>query len=82
MKQFLKFLTKIKGFWKIYSEYRYDGETMEFIIENYTKVLECRTHAMSKPTYYARDVIAQIDKWYMDLEDLKNGYEQQHNQRI
>lgn len=29
MKQFLKFLTKLKGFWKIYSGYGYDGETVE-----------------------------------------------------
>lgn len=82
MKQFLKFLSKIKGFWKIYSGYGYDGDTVEFIIENYTEVLDSRTHTMSKPTYHARDVIAQIDKWYTDLEDSKNRYEQQNNQRI
>lgn len=64
MKQFLKFLAKLKGFWKIYSGYGYDGETVEFIIENYTKVLCNRTKLMSKPTYYARDVIAQIDDWF------------------
>lgn len=64
MKQFLKFLTKLKGFWKIYSGYGYDGETVEFIIENYTKVLYNRTKIMSKPTYYAGDVITQIDDWF------------------
>lgn len=69
MKQFLKFLTKLKGFWKIYSGYGYDGETVEFIIENYTKVLCNRTSIMSYPTYYARDVIAQIDDWFE-----KKGY--------
>lgn len=76
MKQFLKFLTKLKGFWKIYSGYGYDGETVEFIIENYTKVLCNRTRLMSKPTYYARDVIAQIDDWFekMGYEQVKNPY--------
>lgn len=69
MKQFLKFLTKMKGFWKIYSGYGYDGETVEFIIENYTEILCNRTSIMSYPTYYARDVIAQIDDWFE-----KKGY--------
>lgn len=67
MKQFLKFLTKLKGFWKIYSGYGYDGETVEFIIDNYEKVLCSRTKLMSKPTYYANDVIAQIDNWFEEM---------------
>ena len=62
-----KFLTKIKGFWKIYSGYGYDGETVEFIINNYTEVLESRTRIMSNPTYYASDVIKQLDEWYERL---------------
>lgn len=70
MKQFLKFLTKIKSFWKFYQNYGYDGETVEFIIDNYQKVLCNRTKLMSKPTYYAKDVIAQIDNWYEET-----GYE-------
>lgn len=64
MKQFLKFLTKIKSFWKFYQNYEYDGETVKFIIDNYQKVLCNRTKIMSKPTYYASDVITQIDNWY------------------
>lgn len=64
MKQFLTFLTKIKSFWKFYKDYEYEGETAEFIVENYQDVLQNRTKMMSKPTYYARDVIAQIDNWY------------------
>lgn len=66
MKQFLKFLTKIKSFWKFYQNYEYDGETVEFIIENYQEVLCSRTKLMNKPTYYANDVIAQIDEWYYE----------------
>lgn len=64
MKQFLKFLTKLKSFWKFYRDYECDGETARFIVENYQIVLCNRTKLMSKPTYYARDVIAQIDNWY------------------
>lgn len=70
MKQFLKFLTKIKSFWKFYQNYEYDGETVEFIIDNYQDVLQNRTKLMSKPTYYANDVIKQIDNWYEEM-----GYE-------
>lgn len=39
MEQFLKFLTKIKSFWKFYQNYGYDGEDIEFIIDNYERVL-------------------------------------------
>lgn len=66
MKQFLKFLTKLKSFWKFYQNYGYDGEDVEFIIENYQDVLQSRTKLMSKPTYYANDVIKQIDEWYYE----------------
>lgn len=74
MKQFLKFLTKIKSFWKFYQNYGYDGETVEFITGNYERVLCNRTKTMSKPTYYANDVITQIDNWYEEM-----GYEPVRN---
>ena len=74
--KFLKFLTKIKGFWKIYSGYGYDGETIEFIINNYTEVLENRTKLMSKPTYYARDVIEQIDDWYERKNEMLTAHKE------
>lgn len=66
MKQLLTFLTKLKSFWKLYKDYGYDGETVEFIIENYQDVLQNRTKLMSKPTYCADDVIKQIDEWYYE----------------
>lgn len=62
MKQFLKFIAKLKSFWKLYKDYGYDGETVEFIIENYQDVLQSRTKGMGKPTYYANDVTKQIDE--------------------
>lgn len=64
MKQFLKFLTKIKSFWKLYQNYGYDGEMVEFIIDNYERVLRNRTKTMSKPTYYLEDFLKEIDNWY------------------
>ena len=64
IKQFFKFLKSIKSFYKFYADYEYDGETCRFIVENYTDVLCNRTRLMSKPTYYAVDVISQIDDWY------------------
>ncbi len=73
MRTFLKFITKLKGFWKLYQNYEYDGETVEFIIENYQDVLQNRTELMSKPTYYAKDVIRQIDEWYEDNPEYTKG---------
>ncbi len=69
MRIFLQFLTKLKGFWKLYKNYEYDGETVEFIIENYQDVLQNRTKPISKPTYYARDVIGQIDEWHKKRDE-------------
>lgn len=69
MKSILSFIKHIKSFFKLYCNYGYDGETIEFIIDNYEKVLCNRTKLMSKPTYYARDVIQQIDKWYEEKEN-------------
>lgn len=77
MKQFLKFLTKLKGFWKIYSGYGYDGETVEFIIENYKEVLDIRAYSISV-TRNSIDVIREMDKFYEDLEELKNGSSRQN----
>lgn len=64
MKTLFRFIKNIKSFWKFYKDYEYNGEDCEFIIENYQEVLCSRTKTMSKPTYYAEDVIAEIDRWY------------------
>lgn len=66
MKQFLNFLKKIKSFWKLYADYGYDGETIEFIIDTYEKLLCERTKTMSKPTYCIEDVLRELDNWYND----------------
>lgn len=71
MKQFLNFLKKIKSFWKLYADYGYDGEAIEFIIETYQDVLQSRTETMSKPTYYIKDILSEIDRWYEEHRDIK-----------
>lgn len=67
MKQFLIFLIKIESFCKLYQNYGYDGETVEFIIDNYERVLCNRTKTMSKPTYYLEDVLRELDNWYEEM---------------
>ena len=64
IKQLIKFIRNLKGYWKLQCDYEYEPEAYEFIIEQYQTVLCERTKTMSKPTYYARDVIGEIDKWY------------------
>jgi hypothetical protein len=59
----------LKGYWKLEQDYGYDPDTYNFIISQYSEVLCNRTKTMSKPTYYARDVIGEIDKWYEDMKD-------------
>lgn len=66
MKILFYFIKSIRTFYRFYKNYRYDGETCAFIIENYENVLENRTKMMSKPTYYASAVIDEMDKWYED----------------
>lgn len=81
LKQLIKFIHNLKGYWKLQSNYDYKPNTYDFIINQYETVLCERTKTMSKPTYYAKDVIGQIDKWYedhemceVDLEDLEIVY--------
>lgn len=64
MKTLFRFIKSLKSFWKFYKDYEYNGKDCEFIIENYQEVLCSRTKTMSKPTYYASAVIAEIDEWY------------------
>lgn len=71
MTQFLNFLTKLKSFWKLYKDYGYDGENMEFIIDTYEKLLCERTKTMSKPTYCLEDILAEIDKWYAERDKVR-----------
>lgn len=62
----IKDIKLIKSFYKLYKDYGYDGEDLRFIITQYETVLVNRTKTMSKPTYSAREVIAQLDEWYAE----------------
>ena len=64
MKTLIDFIKNLKSFYRFYKDYAYNGDECESIIENYQEVLCSRTKTMSKPTYYARDVMSQLDDWY------------------
>ena len=75
MKMLFRFIKNIKSFWKFYKDYEYNGEDCEFIVDNYQEVLCSRTRTMSKPTYRASAVIAEIDEWYNESLKLVYGCE-------
>lgn len=64
IKDFFQFICRLNGYRKLDRDYGYDPDTYRFIISNYSEVLCSRTKFMSKPTYYAVDIIAQLDEWY------------------
>lgn len=67
----LTFIRRIPGYRRLDKAWDYDPETYTFIINNYTQVLCDRTKSMSKPTYYASDVLSQMDEWYQEREEGK-----------
>lgn len=71
MKQMLHFLAKLKSFWEFYKNYGYDGETIEFIVDTYEKLLCERTKTMSKPTYQLEDILREIDRWYDERNKVR-----------
>lgn len=74
MKEFLKFIKLIPGYFKFYHDHEYTGNDIEFIIQNYTKVLCSRTRTMSNPTYCAEDVISEIDRFYQECQDEEKDF--------
>ena len=82
MKTLFRFIKNIKSFYKFYKDYEYNGEDCEFIIENYQEILCSRTKTMSKPTYCAEDVIAEIDRWYNESWKSVYGCEPIENEKI
>ena len=66
MKTLIRFIKNLKSFYQFYKDYEYNGDACRVIIESYQEVLCSRTKTMSKPTYYAGDVISQLDEWYSD----------------
>lgn len=72
MKQLIKFILRLKSFWKLYKDYEYDGDTLRFVISQYRIVLLSRTIPICDITDCARDVINCIDKLYIDLDREAN----------
>lgn len=66
MGQFIGFIKSLKSFYKLWCDYEYDGEALRHIIETHIGILCNRTKTMSKPTYYLRDILNEIDRWYED----------------
>jgi hypothetical protein len=69
MKLLIKFIKNLKGYWKLEQDYGYEPDVYNFIIHQYSDVLCSRTKTMSKPTYYAKDIISEMDKWYEDRSE-------------
>lgn len=81
----IKYIKLIKSFFTLYKDYNYDGDDLRFIINQYETVLVNRTNVLSKPTHCAREVIDELDKWYLDdsaqftistrtLQTIKSAY--------
>lgn len=68
IKHFFRFIKWLPAYYKLHNDYGYRPDTYNFIIENYEIVLSERTLTMSKPTYYWRDVVSEIDRWYEEWE--------------
>ena len=66
IKQLLFFFMWLPGYYKLHKNYGYKPDTYDFIIDNYEKVLCCRTRIMSKPTYNWYDVVTEIDRYFED----------------
>ena len=73
MKTLIDFIKNLKSFYQFYKDYKYNGDESEFIIENYQEVLCNRTRMMSKPTYYAGAVIAEMDRWYENNKPMETS---------
>ena len=67
IKELLIFIRYISGYYKLHTNYGYEPDTYDFIIDNYEKVLCNTTKTMSKPTYHWRSVVSEIDRYYEEI---------------
>ena len=65
---FWQFLRHIPGYYRLETKQQgYEPEAYHFIIQQYEEVLMHITGGrMSKPTYYARDIISVADDYWCD----------------
>ena len=72
IKELLLFIKYIPGYYKLHKNYGYEPDIYDFIIENYVKVLCNTTKIMSKPTYYWKAVVSEIDRYYEEMYKEEN----------
>lgn len=72
MKTFMRFVRLIPQFYRLFRMNEYEPQDYEFILEQYSKVLvELTDGKLSKPRYYARDIISIVNDCYCENCDLK-----------
>lgn len=71
IKELLLFVKYLPGYYKLHTNYGYEPDTYDFIIDNYEKVLCERTKVLSKPTYHWRIVVNEIDRYYEEMYEEK-----------
>lgn len=76
---FFRFIRHIPGYWRLETkEQGLDPEAYDFIIRQYETVLMYITKSrMSKPTYYAHDVIRMMEDLYCEGCEYKELCEKQ-----
>ena len=77
-----RFIRHIPGYYRLETRQQgYEPETYHFIIQQYEEVLMDLTGGMmSKPTYYARDIIPYINDRYCEgCEYRERCEEDRHN---
>ena len=67
MKPFIRFIRLIPQWFKLYMDYEHEPKDYIFMMDQYIKVI-CRLTGgrMSKPTYYANDIISEVTNHFCD----------------
>lgn len=68
VRDFFRFIRRIPGYRKLDQNFGYEPDEYTFIIGEYEKVLTDLTGGkLSKPTYYANAVIAEVEARYAEI---------------
>ena len=67
MRLFLRFIRLIPKFYKLYRDYEYEPKDYIFMMDEYIKLIFRLTNGrMSKPTYYANDILSEVYSCFCD----------------
>lgn len=67
MRLLFRFVRLINQFFKLFKDYGYEPKDYIFMMEQYIKVICNLTNGrMSKPMYYANDILSEINDCYCD----------------